>query len=92
VRGLLDDQARNDLINFAAVSLCGRPFDYGGQGCSAGRRRQLFSALGEDADRVVPIEALADPAGGGRVGGDVSMFVFDRRRILDELPWVDVVG
>ena len=52
----------------------------------------MFSVLGEDADGVVPVEAIADPAGGGRVNRDVSMFVFDRRRILGELPWVDVVG
>ena len=35
----------------------------------------MSSVLGEDADGVVPIEVVADPAGGGRVGGDVSMFV-----------------
>jgi hypothetical protein len=53
---------------------------------------RLLSVFGEDVDGVVPVEAVADPAGGGRVGGGVSMFVFDRRRILGELPWVDVVG
>jgi hypothetical protein len=59
---------------------------------STGPRGRLSSMSGEDADGVVPVEAVADPAGGGRVGGDLSMFVFDRRRILGELPWVDVVG
>ena len=59
---------------------------------SAGRMRQLFSALGEDADGVVPVEAVANPAGGSRVGGDVGVFVFDRSRVGDELSRVDVVG
>ena len=53
--------------------------------------RQLFSALRKDADGVVPVEALANPASGGRLGGDVGMFVFDGNRVLDELPWVNMV-
>jgi hypothetical protein len=51
-----------------------------------------FSALGEDADGVVPVETVADPAGGGRVGRDVGVVAFDRSLGLAELRWVDVVG
>ena len=53
---------------------------------------RLFSVLGEDADGVVPVEAVDDPASGGRVGGDVGIVVFDGRRRVAELRWVDVVG
>src|SRR6476469_4431225 len=61
-----------------------------GRDLSAGPMGRLFSVLGEDADGVVAVEAVAAPAGAGRVGGDVGVVVFDRRRILDELPWVGV--
>jgi hypothetical protein len=46
---------------------------------------RLLSVLGEDADGVVPVEAVADPARGGRVGGDVGVVVFDRSRRVAEL-------
>jgi hypothetical protein len=41
--------------------------------------------LGEDADGVAPVEAVADPASGGRVGEDVGVVVFDRSRRVAEL-------
>lgn len=56
-----------------------------GQDLSAGPMGRLFSVLGEDADGVVPVEAVADPASGGRVGGDVGVVVFDRSRRVAEL-------
>jgi hypothetical protein len=59
---------------------------------SARPRGWLFSVLGEDADGVVPVEAVADPTSGGRVGGDVGVVVFDGSRRVAELRWVDVVG
>jgi hypothetical protein len=57
-----------------------------------GPMRQLFSALREDADSVLPVEPVTNPARGSRVGSGVRMFVFDRSRAVDELTWVDVVG
>lgn len=54
--------------------------------------RQLFSALCEDADGVLPVELVTNPARGSRVGSDVRMFVFGRSRVVHELPWVNVVG
>jgi len=59
---------------------------------SAGPIGRFFSVSGEDADGVVPVETVADPAGGGRVGRDVGVVVFDRSLGLAELRWVDVVG
>jgi hypothetical protein len=53
---------------------------------------RLFSVLGEDADGVVPVEAVAEPARAGRVGGDGGVVVFDRTLGVAERGWVDVVG
>jgi len=52
---------------------------------------RLLSVV-EDADGVVPVEAVADPACGGGVGGDVGVVVFDGSRRVAELRWGDVVG
>jgi hypothetical protein len=53
---------------------------------------RLFSVLGEDADGVVPVEAVADPASGGGLGGDVGIVAFYRSLGVAERGWVDVVG
>jgi hypothetical protein len=53
--------------------------------CLSAARRQLFSVLGEDADGVAPVEAVADRTSGGRVGGEVGVVVFDRSRRVAEL-------
>ena len=54
-----------------------------GRDLSADEMRQLFSALREDADGIVPVEAVSNPAGRGGVGRDVGVFVFDRSRVGD---------
>jgi hypothetical protein len=46
---------------------------------------RLFSVLGEDADGVMLVEAVTDPASGDRVGGDVGVFMLDRSRRVAEL-------
>jgi hypothetical protein len=53
--------------------------------CLSAARRQLFSVLGEDADGVAPVEVVADPTSGARVGGEVGVVVFDRSRRVAEL-------
>ena len=48
-----------------------------------------LSTLGQDADRVAPIESLSVPSGGGGIGRDMCVLIFEWAGSL-RWPRVDV--